>query len=471
MLNFLVLATAALTATVTATEYPEPPQIFDYSAQTTTWDKIKSGNSRVGKIDIPFVGTDGSEDAFQMTRLDLVGDAHTRGYDFGFLMAKEIVDFIERGLNEYYIDAVMGLSFDTSKFPEPLQKIFEVIKVKGALAAPDAFNKAYAWVYAKEEQFFPQYIVDEMEGMGAGLCARLNSLKGEKCDVATMTTTIKNVNMFPELVRMACSAYGAWGKANSAVNNGTLVQLRALDFGEGPWVHDQIIATYREPGQRPFVTVTFPGLVGVITGIAQDGVGVSEKVWMIYPEDGGSNLQPGAYDGVPDVFALREILQHKVNRAEAEEYINSIKRTWGMWVGVGDFTSQTFDLIQYRQADATTLTDVTAPAETGQPYLEGVCYVDKHPQPSGEGPTGTFPTALTDFYGNITMENTRAIVQFHQTGDVHIATYDYGNKQMMVSVGKLNGDGKFGPEDDKNQGKAYNRPYLRLNLDDLWQGL
>lgn len=135
-LFLLAVATAA-----TATEYPEPPQMFEYTAKTTTWNKLRSGNSRSGSISIPFTGTDGSEDAFEMLRLDLVGDARTRGYDHGFLLAKEIVNFVEVGLNQYYIDAVLNLDFDTSKFPDAVQKIFEVVKVKGALAAPGAFNK------------------------------------------------------------------------------------------------------------------------------------------------------------------------------------------------------------------------------------------------------------------------------------------------------------------------------------------
>lgn len=68
----------------------------------------------------------------------------------------------------------------------------------------------------------------------------------------------------------------------------------------------------------------------------------------------------------------------------------------------------------------------------GQPYLESIAYVDKHPQPSGEGPKGTLPTALTDFYGNITSETSKIIIQSHQTGDVHIASYDYSAKVMYA---------------------------------------
>lgn len=190
---------------------------------------------------------------------------------------------------------------------------------------------------------------------------------------------------------------------------------------------------------------------------------------MVSDSDSFSNLQPGKYDGVPDVFALREILQNTKDRAEAEMYVNSIRRTWGMWVGLGDFESQKLDLVAYRREDANVYDDVTAPSMTSQPYLENVAYVDKHPQPShDEG----LPTALSDFYGDISMENSRQIVQAHQTGDVHIAAYDYGNNQMIVSIGKINEDGEYGPVGgDMSSWKAYNRPYVQFDLDNLWKGL
>ena len=321
-------------------------------------------------------------------------------------------------------------------------------------------------VYEQEVSYMPQYLIDEMEAMGEGICAGLGPAKAN-CNSTEMGTLIKNVNMLPELIRMACTAYGAWGKANGN-RGGTLTQLRALDFGAGPFANYTVITTHREEGKRAFAAVGFPGFVGVVTGIAQDGIGVSEKVWMTYDKP---SLKPGSYDGNPDIFVLRDILQNSKNRVEAEAYLQQVTRTWGMFVGVGDFETQTFDLVGYQQASAVVYTDVTMPSVTGMPYLESVAYVDKHPQPSGEGPTGTLPTFLTDFYGDITMENTRIAVRYHQTGDVHIASYDFGNKQMIVSIGRINEDGQYGPVGGNlDSWKAYNRPYVQFDLEELWKG-
>lgn len=307
-----------------------------------------------------------------------------------------------------------------------------------------------------------------MNAMGEGICA---GLKVNNCNSTEMATLVKNVNMLPELIRMACTAWGAWGKATNNNNpGGTLVQLRALDFGTGPFSNHTVITTMREEGKQSFAMVSFPGFVGAVTGISESGIGISEKVWMTYDK---RSLQKGSYNGEADIFVLRDILELSKNKVEAELYLTQMPRTWGMWVGIGDYETQTFDLVGYKEKSAIVYNDVTMPSQTEMPFLENVCYVDKHPQPSHDGPTGTLPTFLTEYYGQLTMENARIGVRYHQTGDVHIASYDFGKKQMIVAIGRINANGEYGPEgsQDMSVWKAYNRPYLQFDLNDLWQGL
>lgn len=447
-------------------EYPEPPAIL---SPTTDWYD-SYGNSRVGTIAAPFTGTDGNPDYVNAFRLDLVGTTSERGEAYGAMMAKQIIKFATVELDKYYMKMVADLlDLDWSQYPEPLQKILQVIQVKGALAAPAAFNKALEWVYEAEEQYMPAYLVEEMEAMGKGICLGL-AKTGEACDPEAMTMMIKRVNMLPELIRMACTAYGAWG---TATPDGKLTQIRALDFGSGPFGNYTIVGVYRSAPdaaeqERAFATVMFPGMVGVITGVSDKGVGISEKVWMTYDTP---SLQPGSYDGEPDVFVLRDLLQKAGTREEAEAHMNEVKRTFAIWVGVGDYASQKMDIVGYLEASATPYTDVTMPSNTGQQYIENVVYVDKHPQPSHDGTTGTLPVGLEDFWGNLTMANSRMVLQSHQTGDQHIAMYDFGNEQMLVSIGRINEDGDYGPVGgDLSSWKAYNRPYLQFSLQDLWTG-
>lgn len=308
-----------------------------------------------------------------------------------------------------------------------------------------------------------------MRGMANGICSALNHFNSS-CDSKIWLEKIQQLNMLPELIRMACTAYGAWG--NSTSDGDSLIQVRALDFGSGPFPNYTVVAVHRDNpdnADAAFVSVSFPGFVGAITGVSKSGIGISEKVWMDYSSVEG--LQPGSYDGEADVFVLRDILEYSQTKAEAEKYLENANRTWGMWVGIGDYATMTFDLVGYQQSSSVAYNDVTMPSMTGQPYIPNVAYVDKHPQPSHDSPNGTLPTALMDFYGNISLETSKTITKYHQTGDVHIASYDFKAKQMYLAIGRINDDGDFGDEGDSDMWKAYNRPYLSFSLNDLWTGV
>ena len=444
VLSLLVLALVS----VVLADYPAPPQTFN-AADWTKWEDVSVKDSKRAMVDISFDGGD----YIKLFRLDLVGDAKARGFAQGALMAHEIVEFMGPALDNFFSEMIQEI--DTSGMPDWLAKILD--KTAGK-RAPGAVHKALDWVWEQEEKYVPQRLIDEMDAIAEGIC----SVLGDKCDVEDQKKMVRATNMLPELIRMSCTAYGAWGKATG----GGLVQLRALDFGPGPFANYTIVSTSRansagEGPSDPFVSVAFPGMVGVITGVSQSGIGVSEKVWMTHDK---RDLQPGSYDGEPDVFVLRDILENASTKEDAEEYMLNAKRTWGMWVGTGDYKSQEFDLTGYRQKDSVTYNDKTMPSMTGQPYMENLCYVDKHPQPSTDD---TLPTALKYFYGQISLDTTKTIVQTHTTGDVHAAAYDFTKDELTLTIGKIDAMGYYGNNDE---GMAYNRPWTLFKLSDLFSG-
>lgn len=201
-----------------------------------------------------------------------------------------------------------------------------------------------------------------------------------------------------------------------------------------------------------------------------NGIGISEKVWMTYDK---RSLQPGNFKGEADVFVLRDILQFAKSKADAESMLLAKKRTFAMWVGVGDFATNTLDLVGYKEGSAQSYTDVTMPSMTGQPFIDSVCYVDKHPQPSHDNvnSTGSLTRALQDFYGKIDLNTAKQIVQYHETGDVHAALYDFKENKMQIAIGRTNADGAYGPVGgDLNSWYAYKRPWVMWSLSDLWEG-
>ena len=117
-------------------------------------------------------------------------------------MAKEIVYFAEFALAKYYVDAIMNI--DLSSYPEPLREILSIVQIKGAAAAPAAVNEALWWVYNTQISFTPPVLIQEMEAIGEGICSTL----GHNCNVTEMQVLVKRMNMFPELIKMACTAFG-----------------------------------------------------------------------------------------------------------------------------------------------------------------------------------------------------------------------------------------------------------------------
>lgn len=438
--------------------FQNPPPTYE-AKDYTTWYGT-SGNSRVGSISIPA----GDSDTINLYRLDLVGDAYTRGFDHGALLYREIQEFTGPKLDVYLADMILDINLSGLP-PQIVDKALAAQKALGA-AAPKIFREAMSWVWDNEEEFVPQYIKDELDGIADGVCSKLIG----RCNATDWALTLKQLNMLPELIRMACTMFGAYGEA-VPVGSNTLVQLRALDFGGGPFANYTVVQVHRDPNSfQEFVSISFPGFAGVITGIASKGIGISEKVWMDYSK--GFSTAPGSYKGEADVLVLRRILEFAKNRNDAEAMLSASNRTWGMWVGIGDYDTMVFETNVYKQAQNIPYNDDTVSSQTGQPPMKNLVYVDKHPQPSGDGPFGSLPTVLKAYYGNITLDSAKIITQYHGSGDLHIAIYDYAKQIMDISVGRVNSDGNYGPEGvGGSVWEAHNRPYIRFNLPDLWNGV
>lgn len=138
----------AFSSIATAIDFEEPGPTFQ-AADYTTWSShLQVKGSRRANIDVEYVNDDGENDYVSMIRLDLVGDAATRGYASGALLAKEIVEFTGPKLDKYFADYILNI--DISSYPEPLQSILRVLQIKGAIAAPGVFKEAMQWVWKKE---------------------------------------------------------------------------------------------------------------------------------------------------------------------------------------------------------------------------------------------------------------------------------------------------------------------------------
>ena len=390
--------------------------IIDAASYTTLAAKIKNGV-------LYHVSAPGSA---PLDVLHVFGSPYERGEAHGRLISAKILDFVETSLPAFFRSYVGELEADLDKLPKWLQDLIIPLLHAAEKEAPKAFDLALSWVESVQREYnnaSSSGLYDEMDGIAHGACAAAAEA-GRACDASALVRTIRQVNMLPDLIRMQCSMAGAWG---GATPRGSLVQLRSLDFGGGPFanatmliVHHPNTSGSESQAAQPFASLSFPAFVGVVTGFSPS-VALSEKVNMV---TGGHN-PPGSYHGRSTSFVIRDMVALAQTKEEAHAIAEAAQRTWGVWLGVGDFASQRMIIVRYTRADALAFNETTMPTLTAQPPIDDVVYVDKHPQPSTQDLA--MPTALQALREHHGIDATAMarLGDDTQSGDVHIAVYDY----------------------------------------------
>eukprot|EP00949_MAST-11_sp_MAST-11-sp1_P003514 g3514.t1 len=376
------------------------------------------------------------------------GTAEERGKAYGELMRTEVLNF-NQAMQQFFKDEVDQIPLGS--LPQWLQ---DLIKAAGKSIAPKAFNLALNYVYKTQLPFTSKSKADvwtEVQAIAEGVCS--NATSESECSAADVAATLQRLNSLPDLIRMQCSMMGAWGKATP---DGKLVQMRTLDFGTGPFADASVLVIHHPSDSFPFAMLSFPGFVGAVTGFSQK-IGQCEKVNDVTKP---KRKPKGTYNGQAVSFVIRDILQFAESKEDAVQIAQAANRTWPVWLGFGDHTSQEFLAVEYSEAAATPYDDKSLPQETSQPAFEGVAYIDKHPQPSS---SPDLSKLVQRFYGNMTAEN---VVQFFprltESADVHAAIYDFGEKPTAyISVGITNSSGGY-------ERKAYASPFLKFDQEALW---
>ena len=386
--------------------------------------------------------------------MHLFGTAYERGVAHGQLLSNELVEFMTTDLQDYFLQECDQIPLD--KLPKWLAgAITKLCKD----AAPTAFGLALGYVFDQQKDYInasSTNVMEEMAGIADGICTPTgkNATIPALCsDKRKVLDTVHHVNMLPELVQMQCSMMGAWG---SATPDGKLTQLRTLDFGGGPFADRSMLMVHHPTDTSiPFASLSFPGFVGIVTGFSKD-LAQSEKV-----DDVTDGKRPnGSYDGQAVAMVIRDMVQLASTKEEAIAIAQKAKRTWSVWLGFGDQASQKFVAMLYDQDGATAYDDKTLPKLTNQTSFDAVAYIDKHPQPS---PHPDMPALIKQYYGNLSANNVaQNIPRGMQSGDVHVAVYDFSNKKVMFATGTT--DGPTGAYTRL----ACNAPYLRFDTDRLW---
>jgi isopenicillin-N N-acyltransferase like protein len=361
----------------------------------------------------------------------LWGSPYEMGYAHGTLMRETAIKFIN-SVWTYMESQVEGAINGTVHIFRPW--FLELVANVGLDAALDL-------TFDATDPFTGQYFLDEMRGM-----ADATGLDYKR---------IRRIHMIGELTKGACSMYGAWGAALKNTNS-QLMQLRALDWDvDGPFKDFPQITVYHPTNAtqgHAFANIGWTGWVGSITGISSQKMAISE-IGVSFPD---ATFGKDSRFGTPFTFLLRDVLQFDQTLDDSINRMANAHRTCSLILGVGDGKLPAFRGVQYSHDVANFFDDQNMqPVYDWHPRMTDVVYYGMDWLCPGFNVV--MNKQLTQFYGNITAENTiRSITSIVQTGDLHIAIYDLTN--MVLHTANARGDGESGPA------MAYDRSFVRIDM-------
>lgn len=358
--------------------------------------------------------------------LHVYGDDYSMGFAYGSLLKEELADLLPKV--QVYLYNQMNASM--SWIAEPWR---DVVMAKGLEAALNLTYLATA-PYTPTNSSWERIL----QGMadGAGL---------DFWELARFT-------MIPEFIQAQCSMVGAWGPATASKS---FLQLRALDWGtDGPFQQYPLAVTWHPTaptGGNTFTTLSWPGMLGAITGWAQGGLSISEKVWDAY-----TGVKKRA--GYAFHYLLADILRWDQDIDSALSRVASANRTCAIWMGLGDGAE--FKEVAYSNQEVGIINPKNFRPYLNHDRFDSLLFINKHVQPSSEP---CMNDLIHWLYGQIDAPAlARDVCGREETGNMHIAIYDYLEEEMWVSNASP-GDG-FG----NNVTPAFQRPYIVLNMTSLW---
>jgi len=361
----------------------------------------------------------------------------------GELLGDTINTFIN-GLFDYIIDEI---THELNDFAPNLPDDFIEDVVQGGL------DWAMDRTINITEPYTPDYFNQEIEGL-----ARATGMSAHK---------LKQVHMFGEITKGACSMFGIWNEALASGEG--LLQGRTLDWDmNGPFRDYPHITVYHpaEGWGNDFINLGWPGWIGSLTGMNDQLMGISE-IGASYADH---TFGRESRHGIPFTYLLRDILQWDKSLDDTKMRVKTADRTCNLILGVGDGKINEMNSIRYSYSAADFFDDKTL--EPGPWCIEEVQPCDWMPLIENvvyHGMDWNCPTytrrlseEINKKWGNITPENAISdIIARTCTGDVHNAVYDLTQNDFYFAVASPHGA-------DSSTKQAYKNSYYKLDADKLF---
>lgn len=167
--------------------------------------------------------------------------------------------------------------------------------------------------WRRMEPYVPKRYLDEMEGLAEGAGVELR--------------TVQRVHAIPDLSEMDCTFFAAWG---DYTQDGHFIQLRALDYATEAHIQDHPAILVYHPQDGPaYVNVGWCGFVGMVTGMNERGICMSEI---------GDDFDKPKHtlDGEPMPFIMRDVVSRAQTLQEGVEIVRRARRTSSYLYLIGD---------------------------------------------------------------------------------------------------------------------------------------
>lgn len=255
---------------------------------------------------------------------------------------------------------------------------------------------------------------------------------------------LEALHAIPDVSEFHCSFFAAWG---DATRDGHMIQIRALDYERGAFLqtYPMIVCYWPETeGSVPWVSVTFMGFIGTVTGMNSEHIAMSE-----IGDD--FRFDQETLVGKPLEFVMRDALEKSRTLDEALAQVRDSKRT----------SSLLYCLSDAKLPDARAL--ATAPdvfkawdwtnLPSDLPALEDCVYMSMGMVSKW---TPRFYDVLSKGWGRIdptyAMED---VMKGLGTGDLHSVAFDVTDLKLWAAYADLSGtDGYLRPFVEFDYGKA-----------------
>jgi len=394
------------------------------NALPNSFGSVAAEPQLIGATDNGKLYTVGPDDQ-QFYLVHIYGDPYQMGYAHGTLLRPQIQAFVTE-VWQYILDEI------------PLHEIYPELAnftVEEALQLQADATRPYT----------PDYWFEEIRGLADATGLDYDS--------------ILRIHMLPELTKGSCSMFGAWGNATASLQ-GKLLQLRALDWDtDGPFKNYPALVVYHPSNGHTFANLGFTGWIGSITGVSSKRMSISE-IGVSFPD---STFGKESRFGYPFVFVLRDILQFDDTVENTTNRLNTTHRTCDLILGAGSGPETEFRGYEYSYSTLKAFDwyDLEPYNQTWHPRIENIVYWGMDWLCPGYNQV--LSEQLLAHYGNITTENSISdIVAITQTGNLHIAIYDYSQDMVFISLHAKTGDNSV-------YQNAYERQYVSFDLSDLFE--